>query len=374
MKLKQNFYQLCSKCIMDTSDPDISFNNLGECNYCSTFDIEVNKYCFTQEQEQINLDLIAKQIHKYPGKEGYDSILGMSGGVDSSYVSLLANRIGVRPLCVHFDNGWNSEVAVTNIKTLLDKFGFDLYTYVIDWNEFRDLQRAFIKAGVIDLEMLSDHAIFSSLFKLRQEFKIKYVLSGTNFRTENGLPLAWNWSKMDWKNIKSIHEIYGETKLKTFPRLPTWKWQLIRQFGIGGEFLEPLNKVDYIKSRVMKELEVIGWRYYGGKHYESTITKFYQTYYLPKKFGIDKRRCHISALIRNKELTRNAGLEEISLPPISAEEQARDKEFVLKKLGFTEQEFDGYMESPPVSHDSFRSDRKLMSHLAKIGKFVLHRK
>lgn len=358
---------------MDTSDPGITFDAAGVCHYCRDFDARVGLFSFTEEQEQRNLREIATAVKRAPGKDGYDCVIGMSGGVDSSYVAVLAHRMGLRPLCVHFDNGWNSEIAVANIKSLVERFGFDLYTYVIDWPEFRDLQRSFVKAGVIDLEMLSDHAIFASMFRLRREYDLRYVLSGTNFRTENGLPPAWIWSKMDWRNIRDIHRRFGERSLRTFPKLPTLKWQLIRQLGIGGVFLEPLNKVNYSKEGAMRELGAAGWRYYGGKHYESVITKFYQTYYLPRKFGVDKRRCHSSALVRNGEVSREEVLSELEAPPISPEEAARDKEFVLKKLGFTEAEFDRYMAAAPVPHDVFRSDRAMMSRLAQIGKLILRR-
>ncbi|CAG1001400.1 hypothetical protein BURK2_03050 [Burkholderiales bacterium] len=366
-------YQICTTCVMDTTDPGITFNDAGVCMYCASFAFDIPKYRFTPEAEQANLLELAKLVKASPGKDGYDCVVGMSGGVDSSYVALLASRMGIKPLCVHFDNGWNSEAAVANIKSLVDRFGFDLYTYVIDWPEFRDLQRSFVKAGVIDLEMLSDHAIFASLFKLRREYRIKYVLSGTNFTTENGLPLGWIWSKMDWTNIEDIHRRFGEGPITTFPKLPTLRWQLIRQLGIGGVFLEPLNKINYSKARAMEELEAVGWRYYGGKHYESVITKFYQTYYLPKKFGVDKRKCHMSALIRNGEMSRDQALAELQQPPVSAEEASRDKEFVLKKLGFSESEFDRYMSTAPVRHDHFKSDRAFMNRVNKLGKFVLRR-
>lgn len=366
-------YQLCKLCVMDTSDQGIEFDAVGVCHYCNLFETQSPRYRFTSDQEQKNIEEIARLVKSRTGKDGYDSVIGMSGGVDSSYVALLAARMGLHPLCVHFDNGWNSETAVANIKSLVEQFGFDLYTYVIDWKEFRDLQRSFVKAGVIDLEMLSDHAIFASMFNLRRKYNIKYVLSGTNFRTENGLPPSWIWSKMDWRNIRDIHRRFGEVPINSFPKLPTFKWQLIRQLGIGGVFLEPLNQIEYTKTRAMQELEAVGWRYYGGKHYESVITKFYQTYYLPRKFGVDKRRCHMSALIRNGEMTREDAMAEIARPPISAEELSREKEFVLKKLGFSEAEFDLYMAQPPVPHQRFKSDRALMSQLSRLGKFVLRR-
>lgn len=363
-------YKMCTRCVMDTSDPGISFDTEGVCNYCLKAEALLPSYRFSLENERLNLDKMAQTIKSRPGKSGYDCILGLSGGVDSSYVALLAKEMGVKPLCVHFDNGWNTDVAVANIHTIVEYCKFELFTYVINWEEFRDLQRSFIQAGVVDLEMLSDHAIFASLFNLRRKYGIKYVLSGTNFATEYGLPDAWIWSKMDWTNIKSIHRKYGTIKLKTFPSLPTLKWLLIRQFGIGGTFLEPLNKINYSKSMAIKKLEAIGWKNYGGKHYESLITKFYQAYILPYKFGIDKRRFHHSALIRNGELTRSEALMDIATSPMSNDEVAREKNYVAKKLGFSVDEFDRYMSLPPQRHDQYDTDQRLIKTIATIVKWL----
>ncbi|RPF74966.1 MAG: N-acetyl sugar amidotransferase [Rickettsiales bacterium TMED289] len=364
---------ICTKCVMDTTDPDISFNEEGVCNYCSLAEEVMSNYNFSEEEEKKNLAEMAELIQKNTGKSGYDSILGLSGGVDSSYVALLAKEMGLNPLCVHFDNGWNSEAAVANINKVIDHCGYELYTYVINWEEFRDLQRSFIKAGVIDLELLSDHAIFASLFKLGKEFKIKYVLSGTNFATENGLPSSWIWSKMDFRNIKDIHRKYGSVPLKSFPSMSSFKWGLIRALGIGGTFLEPLNNINYSKTKAMSKLESIGWRYYGGKHYESLITKFYQGYILPKKFGVDKRKSHHSALIRNNELTRDEAINDLKEPPLRIEDLELEKKFICKKLGFSESEFDEYMNEKPRRHDDFKTDRYIMQKVTKVAKIFLRK-
>lgn len=366
-------YQICSSCIMDTSDPEICFDDQGDCNYCLTAREMLPSYRFTKDRADQNLSRLRDMIKKKSGTESYDCIIGLSGGVDSSYVALLARDMGLKPLCVHFDNGWNTEAAVVNVRKIVEHCGFELFTYVINWEEFRDLQRSFLKAGVIDLEMLSDHAIFASLFKLRRQFGIKYVLSGTNFTTENGLPNSWIWSKMDTRNIKDIHRKYGTVRLKTFPLLSSFRWGLIKELGLGGVFLEPLNLINYTKEGAMLELEKVGWRYYGGKHYESIITKFYQSYILPIKFGVDKRRCHHSALIRNGEMDRAAALLDLEKPALGVEVLASEKKFVCKKLGFTESEFDSLMEEPPVAHDRFKTDRYFMQTVAKVGKFLLRR-
>lgn len=360
--------KVCVKCVMDETDKGISFNSLGVCNYCNEHEKVRENYIFTSEQESQNLKTISNLLLK--SKKGkYDCILGLSGGVDSSYLALLAHKMNLSPLCVHFDNGWNSEIAVSNINTIVKKYDFDLVTYVINWEEFKDLQRSFIKANVIDLEMLSDHAIFAALFKIRKQYDIKYVLSGTNFATEFGLPLSWIWSKMDWKNIKSIHKKYGTVQLKTYPRMSGLRWALISKFGLGGVFLELLNKVNYSKNAAINELKQIGWQEYGGKHYESIITKFYQAYILPKKFNVDKRKFHLSALIRNNEISRNDAISIISKSTTELEDFSFEKEYFLKKLGFAEAEFDQYINSPAIDHIYYGSDRKLILFIKKIIAF-----
>lgn len=365
-----NAFRICNRCVMDSSDRHIVFEDDGVCNYCHESLPILQKYLYTKRSEKENLERLANKIKK--GSTGeYDSIIGLSGGVDSSYVAYLAWKMGLNPLCVHFDNGWNSEIAVSNIKSIIETCGFDLSTYVIDWPEFRDLQRAFIRAGVIDIEMLTDHAIYAALFRIRRKYRIRYVLSGTNYATEHAMPKDWSWAKQDLRNIKAIQNRFGEKKIKSFPTMNSIRWLLIRFLGLGGTFVEPLNKIRYRKLDAMKNLEnEIGWRYYGGKHYESVFTKFYQAYILPEKFAVDKRKTHWSALIRNGEISRNDALLELKKPLYDPIDLQRDKEFVLKKLGFSETEFDSMMQEKPRRHDEFPTDRVYMDPVLNLGKFI----
>jgi len=356
---------------MDFTDTNIKFDRKGVCNHCTDAEKKIHKYQMSKSDGEANLKRLFNKIKKSQTGE-YDSILGLSGGVDSSYVAYLAKQMGLNPLCVHFDNGWNSDIAVKNIRNIINVTGFDLYTYVIDWPEFRDLQRAFFKAGVVDIEMLTDHAIFASLFKIRKAHNITTVLSGTNYTTEHGMPRTWSWSKMDLKNIKSIQKRFGEMKIKSYPTMNTFYWLLMRQFNIGGTFEEPLNQINFKKGEAMALLtKEFSWQYYGGKHYESVFTKFYQAHILPTKFGIDKRKMHLSGLIRNSEISRQEALSELNKPLYQEGELKRDKAFVLKKLGFSEKEFDLIMLEKPIPHDVYPTDQIYIVPLIKFVKWFL---
>lgn len=360
-------YQVCTECVMDTTDPNITFNSDGVCNYCIEAKRELPKYRFTKEQEAANLEKITSQIRKDAGSNKYDSLIGLSGGVDSSYVTHLAKQLNLRPLIAHFDNGWNSEKSVANIKNIVDKCGFDLETYVINWPEFRDLQRSFFKAGVVDIEILTDHAIMATMFEIRKRYKIKHVLSGSNYWTEHGMPTAWLWRKQDLTNIKGIQKKFGTKKIKDFPTLDSIEFQLIKMFGWGGNYIEILNHINYSKGKAIEVLQKeYGWSYYGGKHYESTFTKFYQAYVLPVKFGFDKRKVHLSAVIRTGELSRQAAMEELSKPAYDPNDLKIDKDYVLKKLGFTSEEFDKMMSESPKRHLDYPSDEWMFKLWRKI--------
>lgn len=350
--------RVCVRCVMDESDPDINFDAEGVCNHCRAAVQSLGKVRLTKDESDRRLTALAGQISSNRTREGYDSIIGLSGGVDSSYTAWLAHKLGLRPLAVHLDNGWNSEIAVANIHNLVERCGFDLVTLVINWPEFRDLQRAFIKAGVVDIEMLSDHAIMATMFRLCRKHGIRTVLSGTNVATEHGMPLSWVWNKQDLTNIRAIHAHFGSLKLKTFPTMGLLRSVLWRLPGIGRHFVELLDSANYRKAEAVEELKrETGWRDYGGKHHESVFTKFYQCYILPTKFSIDKRRVHLSALVRNGEIDRQAALAALEAPIYDPTELRRDKEFVLKKLGFSDSEFDAIMSAGPVQHDRYRSDR-----------------
>jgi N-acetyl sugar amidotransferase len=347
---------------MDTSDPDITFDSAGVCSHCRRGDLLLKSVRRSPTESEQALAELGDRIKEAGRGQEYDAIIGLSGGVDSSYAAYVANRMGLRVLAVHFDNGWNAELAVENIQRVVEGCGFDLQTYVINWPEFRDLQRAFLKAGVIDIEMLTDHAIRAALVKLADDHGIRFILGGSNVATEHGMPTAWVWSKGDWTNIKAIHKRFGAVPLKTFPHLTRLRALRIQTFGRGVEFIEPLNLVPYRRDEAAATLtREYGWREYGGKHHESVFTRFYQSYILPTKFGVDKRRVHLSDRIRNGELTREQALEALAQPWYpSPEALANERTFVLKKLGFSDAEFDEIMAAPVRRHDEFPSDRGML--------------
>lgn len=363
--------QECSLCVLDTSDPDIRFDESGVCSFCRQAEQVMAILPQTRADEEKLLSRVASRIrHAGQGRE-YDCLLGVSGGVDSSYVAYLAKQLDLRPLVVHFDNGWNSELAVENINRLVDRLGFDLYTYVIDWEEFRDLQRAFLKASVVDIEMLTDHAIQAAVFSIARKNRIRYVLSGSNIATEFGMPAAWIWDKQDLRNIREIQKRFGEGSIRSFPTLNTWTWLVMYYLKIPFEYISLLNCVRYRKKEAIELLErEIGWRYYGGKHYESVFTKFYQAYILPEKFGIDKRRVHFSSLIRNGEMRREEALAQLARPLYESIDLANEKEYVLKKLGFTDEEFDKIMHHPPMPHNAYPSNERIRLVLKSIYRLV----
>ena len=360
--------QTCSKCVMDQSDVFINFDGAGVCNHCREAEQMLIKYESGEDGlNSAKLEQCLQPIKAVDKSRKYDCILGLSGGVDSSYIAYMAWQHGLRPLCVHFDNGWNAEVAAANIRRIVDTTGFDLDTYVVNWNEFRDLQRSFIKAGVIDVEMVTDHGIFANLVRTTRKHKIRYVLSGTNYRTEHGMPRSWIWPKMDLDNLMDIHRKFGTRKLKTFPRMHRLSWALFRGFGLGGVYVEPLNAITYKKNDAINELrDAFGWEPYGDKHFESVFTKFYQSQLLPEKFGVDKRRVHLSALIRTGELTRDEAFKELEKPIISAVDRKLNRQYVLKKLGFSEEEFDAIMTRRPVPHSHYKTDAAYVAPLEKL--------
>jgi len=354
MEAKSNSYRQCSISVMDNiADPDINFDDKGICNYYYEYRKAYAENVHEDaEGERILQDLAAKIKEEGKGKQ-YDCIMGLSGGVDSTYVAYTAHRLGLRPLAIHFDNGWNSELAVKNIENIVSKLGFDLSTYVINWEEFKDLQIAYLKASVVDIEAITDHAIFATLYRLAGQNNIKYILSGTNVQTENTLPKTWIHPKSDHVNIQAIHKAFGKVPLKTFPFMdPKVKRYYLQVKGVHS--ISVLNNLPYNKKEVKSLIEEkLGWRDYGGKHYESIWTRFYQGYILPEKFKIDKRKAHLSDLIFGGQITKEEALEELARPMYDPQQFRQDYDFVLKKLGLTEQEFKAIMDAPPRSHYDF---------------------
>ena len=352
-------YQQCSHCILDTNDdPEIAFDSLGVCSYCKQYDELEKKFVKKGSEGEQQLKRIILQIKDAGKGKPYDCILGISGGVDSTYLALKAMEFGLRPLAVHFDNGWNSELAVNNIENVISKLGLDLKTFVIDWDEFKDLQLAFLRASVVDIEMITDHAILTKLYQLAIDHNIKYILSGGNIVTESILPKNWIHDKRDHINIRSIHKLYGNRSLNTFPLYTSFlKWRVVWKGVKSVTLLDllPYNKEE-VKQVISKEL---GWRDYGGKHYESVFTRFYQGYILPVKFGIDKRKAHLSNLICSKQLTRTQALEELKKPGYEESMISTDYEFVLKKLSLTKEEFETIMKLPIKKHTDYETEKSI---------------
>lgn len=345
---------------MDTiSDPAIAFDEKGICNYYYEFKEAASASVISGEEGIQQLHQLAATIKSAGKGQPYDCIMGLSGGVDSTYVALLAKELGLRPLAVHFDNGWNSELAVMNIENIVSKLGFDLFTYVINWEEFKDLQLSYLKASVVDIEAITDHAIIATLYRLAGEKNIKYILSGSNVQTENTLPKAWIFPKTDHVNIKAIHKQFGSVPLKTFPFMNP-KIKRYYQAVKGIESVAILNYVSYNKAEVKKRIEKeLSWRDYGGKHYESVWTRFYQGYILPQKFHIDKRKAHLSDLIFSGQITKEQALAELAKPIYDPEVFKTDYMFVLKKLGLTEDEFNAIMKLPVLSHYDFDYEKAI---------------
>lgn len=356
--------RVCAKTVMDNTDPDISFDQEGVCNWWHDYQA-ILKNRPNEEQCAELLQSSLRKIKDAGKRKTYDCILGLSGGVDSSYMAYLAKQWGLRPLVVHFDNGWDDELAVGNIEIVVRKLGFPLHTFVMNWPEFRDLQRAYFKASVLDLDVPADHMIFGALHKIAYENKIRYVLSGNNLATEWLLPRAWYYSKFDLVNLMGIHRAFGEIPMKYLPKLGVWQ-RLYYQRVKVIEDLRILELVPYKKMEAKRFLiDQFGWRDYGGKHYESVFTRFYQGYILPSKYGIDKRKAHLSNLICNGEITRAQALEELSKPTDDLGRQKADKRYVAKKLGWSEAEFEDILALPPRPHEEFGTDA-FQSRLADV--------
>lgn len=350
------YMQTCTQCILDQhDDPAITFDSNGVCNYCQGFKKEfIDNMPSPAEKETRLKQALGKIKSERKGKK-YDSILGVSGGVDSSYLAFLAKEFGLNPLLVHFDNGWNSELAVDNINKIVDHTGFDLYTYVVDWEEFRDLQLAYIRASVIDWEVPTDHGLMATLYNQAARHRIKYVLTGFNYQTEAILPKPMRWSKRDVANIVDIHKKFGTKRLKTMPLLGFYRLNYL-QFLRGFESVKILELIDYNKEEAKAVIaQQMGWRDYGGKHYESIFTRFYQGYVLKEKFGVDKRKAHLSSLICSGQMTREEAMAELEKPAYDPDLLREDKAYVIKKLGLTPGEFDQIIQQPPVGHLAFRS-------------------
>jgi N-acetyl sugar amidotransferase len=369
--LTQKEYQVCKRCVMDTSDPQISFDERGYCNHCLNVETVVipNEWFFRNELQ--GLDLILKKIKKDGEGKPYDCLIGLSGGVDSSYLAyLVVKKFGLRPLAVHVDAGWNSETAVHNIEMLVRKLNLDLYTEVIDWEEVQDLQRAYIRAGVANQDVPQDHAFFTILYQKTHEYNIKYFLSGGNCATESILPTSWGYNAMDATNIKSIHSLYGQQPLKTYPLLTFFKRYFYYRFVSKINIIRPLNYIPYNRDEAIKVLEKeMGWKNYGDKHHESRWTRWFQSHYLPSRFGFDKRKAHLSSMVMSGEITRKEALDKLKQPLYDENTLRIDEEFIIKKLNMEKHEFYECLHQKRRSYADFKNQENVFKLKDKIKGF-----
>lgn len=335
-------YRMCEVCVMDTTDPDIKFYGRHGCSNC----IDAKKRYFVTKKQSKNLKEVVRKIRKDGAGKKYDCVIGMSGGVDSSYVAYVVKKLHLRPLAVHLDNGWDSELAVQNIRNVLEKLGIDLYTYVIDWEEFRDIQMSFLKASTPDCEIPTDHAINAVLYEAALKNHIKYVIDGRNVETETICPRHWSYGHEDWKYIKGIQKKFGKKKIKTFPHYGRLK-KLFYNRTSCIERISVLNYIPYNKARVKKKLiEELGWKDYGAKHEESFYTKFYQNYILPQKFGYDKRKMHLSSMIVSGQISREEALKELKTNNYTEQDAVWDRRYLCEKMQISEEEFSRIMNAP----------------------------
>ena len=341
----------CTRCLMNNqADKSIRFNMAGMCHHCERFDtLKSTRISHDKAEYQALINTIKKQG---VGKK-YDCIVGVSGGVDSTYVIYQAKKAGLRPLAVHFDNGWNTDLAVKNIENALKKLDVELYTYVVDWREFRDLQLSFLKAAVPDGEIPTDHAISATLWKTARKFGVRTILSGLNFATEAVHVPDWSYGHVDWKYIKSVHKKFGSKTLKTFPRFSLTQL-LIYNAVYRIKTVSILNYLPYNKEQAKKTLEAeLGWKPYQGKHYESFYTRFYQGYILPNQFGIDKRIGHLSDLINAGQIEKEAARIELKEEPLKLDTIEFDKEYVAKKFGVSLEELETLISAKPNHFSDF---------------------
>ena len=370
-----NQYRKCTRCIMDETVPLITFDESGVCNFCKDALIKVRAHEELVLNSQAELENLVKKIKaSKKGSGKYDCIIGLSGGVDSSYVAHLVKKHSLNPLAIHLDNGWNSDLAVTNIEKLVKSLDIDLFTYVINWNEFKDLQLSFLKSNVANCEIPTDHAIFAILFKMANKYGIKYIIHGGNSSSESIMPRAWMEDAFDTEIIKSVHRKYGTVKLKTFPRLgyPRLFYNLIIK---RVKYIGILNYLDYNKETAITVLEnELGWTRYSGKHFESIFTRWFQGHYLVKKYNIDKRLAHYSSLIISKQLSREDAIEKMKESPFDQTTIEMDNNYIRKKFDLTEEEFCDMMQKKGADYKYFsiyqwllRVFRSLIPQVKKIA-------
>lgn len=364
-------HQICRRCVMDTTDTKITFNSDGVCDHCLDFENKIRPEWRTDERGTAELKQIIARIKKDGNGRDFDCIIGMSGGADSSYLLHVAvTEYGLRPLVFHVDGGWNSDIAVNNINVMIDKLGLDLYTEVINWEEMRAFQLAYIRSGLPNIDVPQDHAFVATLYNFASKYKVKYILNGGNISTEVVRnPLEWLYYATDMSQIAAIRKHFCDNPLKTFPFSSVLRHKIYLRYIQRVHVVKPLNYFPYIKEYAMRELsEVYGWQPYPQKHFESRFTKFYEGYWLPKKFGYDTRKVQYSSLILTGQMTREDALEKLKCEAIPEADAKHDFEYVATKLGISNEELQMYFDQPNKTFKDYPNQEAMFTIGAKVLK------
>lgn len=367
-------YRICSNCIMDTTDPNITFDERGLCDYCRNFHKNILPSWHPDEYGEKELFKLAGKIRAEGKGKAFDCIIGVSGGLDSSYATYIAKeKMDLRPLILHVDAGWNTQQAVSNIEKIVDGLGLDLYTEVINWEEMKDLQTSFLKSQIPDQDIPQDYAFFSALYKFARAHEVKYVLTGSNFSTECCMePEEWGgYAGIDKTLLYDIHKCFGEIPLKTFPIVDIFWYKIYYKYVLGIAVFKPLNLVPYIKKDAEKLLEErFGWERFVHKHHESRFTRFYEDYWLPRKFGYEKRRAHFSSLILTRQMSRDEALERISKPEMDEHFLIQEFEYVANKLDLSVEELQAIFDGKNKTYRDYKNKKALISLGAKAMKIL----
>ena len=368
--MSKKSYQICSNCIMDTSDPNISFDDLGLCDYCRNYQSAILPNWHTDSHGYKELMQISGKIKKKGKGKDFDCVIGLSGGLDSSYVAYVAKEVmGLKPLLIHVDGGWNTQQAVSNIEKIVDGLGFDLYTEVINWEEMKDLQLAFFKSQIPDQDLPQDYAFFSALYKFAKKHKVSYILTGSNYSTECCRePEEWGgYLGVDKTLVNSIHKSFSHKNLKTFPIVDVLTYKIIYGIFLRMKIVKPLNLVSFIKKDAEAFLEKqFGWEKFKHKHHESRFTRFYEAYWLPRKFGFEKRRAHFSSLILTNQMNREDALNRISKPELDELFLQQEFVYIAKKLEISKSELTSLFYGENKTYKNYRSKKHIIEFGTKI--------
>jgi N-acetyl sugar amidotransferase len=371
--MSQEKYQICSNCIMDTTDPTLTFDERGWCDYCRNFSTNIQPNWDPNGNGEKIIAPTIEKIKREGRDRDHDCLIGISGGLDSSYVTYIAKeKFGLRPLMFHCDAGWNSQIGVTNIERIIDGLGLDLHTEVVNWEEMKDLQVAFFKSQVPFVDTPQDLALFSAIYNFAAKNKFKYVITGGNYSTECVREcLDWTYYSTDMRQVKDIHRRFGTRPLKTFPRCDILKYKLYYRYVKGIRVIKMLDYVPYIKEDAIRELtERFGWQRYDQKHYESRFTRFYESFWTPRKFGYDKRRAYLSSLVLTNQMTRQEALNRIAKPELDEKTMADEFEYVAKKLDLTTAEFQELFDGENKSFRDYKNNLFLITLGTKVSQLL----